>query len=104
MEHMQAIMYIFSLLINLLAGGLYQPTTEILKSVRQEIDYKGEELEAIVSAKKLKIYWEPCREKSYNDFPKDMMKVTPTANVKDEILPSYTSADGRSCLTTNFVR
>lgn len=36
------------------AGGLYQPTPDILKNVRQEIDYNGTELEAIVSKKKFK--------------------------------------------------
>ncbi len=37
-----------------IAGGLYQPTPNILKNVRQEIDYNGADLEAIVSAKKFK--------------------------------------------------
>jgi uncharacterized protein (TIGR02453 family) len=35
-------------------GGLYQPTPEILKNVRQEIDYNGADLEAIMSTKKFK--------------------------------------------------
>jgi uncharacterized protein (TIGR02453 family) len=37
-----------------IAGGLYEPTPDILKNVRQEIDYNGGDLEAIVSAKKFK--------------------------------------------------
>lgn len=37
-----------------IAGGLYQPMPEILKKVRQEIDYNGGDLEAIVSIKKFK--------------------------------------------------
>lgn len=37
-----------------IAGGLYQPGPEALKKVRQEIDYNGDKLKAIVSDKKFK--------------------------------------------------
>jgi len=32
------------------AGGIYQPSTEALKKIRQEIDYNGDDLHTIVSA------------------------------------------------------
>lgn len=36
------------------AGGMYQPMPDALKQIRQEIDYNGDKLEAIVSSKKFK--------------------------------------------------
>ena len=37
-----------------IAGGLYQPMPDALKQVRQEIDYNGDKLEAILSDKNFK--------------------------------------------------
>ncbi|MEM6642082.1 MAG: DUF2461 domain-containing protein [Bacteroidota bacterium] len=45
---------------NFLGGGIYQPPSEVLAKVRQEIDYNGEELLSIIKDKKFaKTYDEP---------------------------------------------
>lgn len=33
-----------------IAGGIYQPTTDVLKKIRQEIDYNGNDLDVIVNS------------------------------------------------------
>ena len=58
------------------AGGLYMPETEVLANVRQEIDYNGEELKKIFSAKKFKGL--------YKDFwDEDKLKTMPKGYAKD---------------------
>ncbi|MEX2564959.1 MAG: DUF2461 domain-containing protein [Cyclobacteriaceae bacterium] len=37
-----------------LAGGIWMPTPEILKKIRQEIDYSGKDLESILSSREIK--------------------------------------------------
>lgn len=37
-----------------IAGGIYDPSPEVLKKIRQEIDYNGEKLELIVGDKRFK--------------------------------------------------
>lgn len=41
----------------LLAGGFYKPKPEVLNSIRQAIDYNGEELKKIISKKTFKNYF-----------------------------------------------
>lgn len=61
---------------NFLGGGIYQPQSEILAKVRQEIDYNGNELRAIVEEKKFKdTYGEP--------FGEDRLKTAPKGYPKD---------------------
>jgi len=61
---------------NFLGGGIYQPPSEVLAKVRQEIDYNGNELRYIIEDKKFKsVYGEP-----YGD---DRLKTAPKGYPKD---------------------
>ena len=37
-----------------IAGGIYQPDADALKKIRQEIDYNGDDLDAIINAPQFK--------------------------------------------------
>lgn len=61
---------------NFLGGGIYQPQSDVLAKVRQEIDYNGNELRNIIENKKFKsVYGEP-----YGD---DRLKTAPKGYPKD---------------------
>lgn len=60
-----------------IAGGLYQPTPEILKNVRQEIDYNGADLEAIVSTKKFKDLFGSLQGEKLQRVPKGYDETNP---------------------------
>jgi len=53
-----------------IAGGLYEPESSILKSVRQEIDYNGKELEAIISQKPFQTLFGPLKGERLQRIPK----------------------------------
>lgn len=95
-----------------IAGGVYQPMPDVLQKVRQEIDYNGDKLRAIMNEKKFK--------KLFGDFwDEDKLKRTPkgydeehphiawiklksfivTAEIKDEALSSKTL---KKSLATSF--
>lgn len=55
-----------------LGGGIYMPEPEVLKKIRQEIDYNGKELKKIISAKPFKKYFDGMwMEESLQRVPKD---------------------------------
>ncbi len=55
-----------------LAGGIWQPETDTLKKLRQEIDYNGAELKKIIKAKDFKTFFgELDREGELKKLPKD---------------------------------
>ena len=57
-------------------GGLYQPDSEMLAKVRQEIDYNGNKLRSIIEAKEfIRTYKEP--------FSEDRLKTAPKGYPKD---------------------
>ncbi len=57
-------------------GGIYQPSSDILSKVRQEIDYNGNELKAIINTKEFtQTYSEP--------FSEDRLKTAPKGYPKD---------------------
>ena len=57
-------------------GGVYQPTPDMLAKVRQEIDYNGKELTAIIESDEFKsIYPSP--------FDEDKLKTAPKGYPKD---------------------
>lgn len=61
---------------NFLGGGIYQPSSEVLSKVRQEIDYNGKELKQIINSKKFKqTYSEP--------HTADQLKTAPKGYAKD---------------------
>ena len=61
---------------NFIGGGLYQPPSEVLAKVRQEIDYNGQKLRSIISDKDfVKIYHEP--------YSTDRLKTAPKGYPKD---------------------
>ncbi|WP_421764197.1 DUF2461 domain-containing protein [Ekhidna sp.] len=61
---------------NFAGGGIYQPSSDLLQKVRQEIDYNGNELRAIIDDKKFKkVFSEP-----YGD---DRLKTAPKGYPKD---------------------
>lgn len=60
-----------------IAGGLYEPTSVTLKSVRQEIDYNGKELEAIVSQEAFKKLFGSLQGKSLQRTPKGYDELHP---------------------------
>jgi uncharacterized protein (TIGR02453 family) len=53
-----------------IAGGIYDPSPEILKKVRQEIDYNGDKLELIVRDKKFSELFEKLQGESLQRPPK----------------------------------
>jgi uncharacterized protein (TIGR02453 family) len=53
-----------------IAGGLYQPPADILKKVRQEIDYNGDKLEAILADKNFKDFFGTIQGESLQRPPK----------------------------------
>ncbi|MEO9872550.1 DUF2461 domain-containing protein [Ekhidna sp.] len=56
-------------------GGVYQPSSEMLQKVRQEIDYNGKDLLAIIENKDFqKIYSEPYGEDRLKTAPKGYPK------------------------------
>lgn len=58
------------------AGGLFHPEPDVVAKVRQEIDYNGDQLGKIVSAKKFKTL--------YDDFwDEDKLKTAPKGYPKD---------------------
>lgn len=59
-----------------LGGGLFMPDAEKLAKVRQEIDYNGEKLEAIMKDKKFKKYYAKF-------WDEDMLKTAPKGYPKD---------------------
>lgn len=59
-----------------IAGGLYMPEPEKLAKVRQEIDYSGDRLEAIMKDKKFKKYYPKF-------WDEDMLKTAPKGYPKD---------------------
>lgn len=61
---------------NFVGGGMYQPAPEKLAKVRQEIDYNGKEIRAIIDDKKFTtIYPKP--------FDEDRLKTAPKGYPKD---------------------
>ncbi|MEM8938269.1 MAG: DUF2461 domain-containing protein [Bacteroidota bacterium] len=61
---------------NFLGGGIYQPSSEALSKVRQEIDYNGKELKQIITSKKFKqTYSKP--------HTADQLKTAPKGYAKD---------------------
>ena len=61
---------------NFAGGGLYQPPSDILQKIRQEIDYNGKEIKAIIENDKFrKTFGEP--------FMEDKLKTAPKGYPKD---------------------
>ncbi|MEX2511888.1 MAG: DUF2461 domain-containing protein [Cyclobacteriaceae bacterium] len=60
-----------------LAGGIWMPAPETLKKIRQEIDYAGQELVNILSAKEIKSYFGPLEGDQLKTSPKDYDKNHP---------------------------
>lgn len=58
-----------------LGGGIYWPSSEILKKIRQEIDYSGQELAAIVE--------QPLFKKRFGDIEGEKLKTSPRDYSKD---------------------
>ena len=61
---------------NFMGGGIYQPSSDVLAKVRQEIDYSGKELMEIINDKNFKStfptpYQEDRLKTSPKGFPKD---------------------------------
>jgi uncharacterized protein (TIGR02453 family) len=54
---------------NFVGGGIYGPSSEILKKIRQEIDYSGHELSGIVD--------EPGFKKRFGDIEGEKLKTSP---------------------------
>ncbi|WP_425390144.1 DUF2461 domain-containing protein [Ekhidna sp.] len=60
---------------NFLGGGIYQPPSETLQKVRQEIDYNGKELKSIINDKTFsETYPEPHSADSLKTAPKGYPK------------------------------
>lgn len=60
---------------NFVGGGIYQPSSEILQKVRQEIDYNGKELRSIIEdANFKKTFEEPYGEDRLKTAPKGYPK------------------------------
>jgi len=60
---------------NFLGGGIYQPPAETLQKVRQEIDYNGKDLKAIINDDGFrKVYPEPHAADSLKTAPKGYPK------------------------------
>lgn len=60
---------------NFLGGGIYQPSSETLQKVRQEIDYNGKELKSIINSTSFQsIYPEPHAADSLKTAPKGYPK------------------------------
>jgi uncharacterized protein (TIGR02453 family) len=53
-----------------IGGGMYQPDTDVLAKVRQEIDYNASELKKIVSEKDFKKYYGPIQGDKLKKAPK----------------------------------
>ena len=54
-----------------IAGGCWMPESDMLKSIRQEIDYSGNDFRAIVASEKFKNYFgEPDQEYKLKTIPK----------------------------------
>lgn len=63
---------------NFIGGGLYQPDSEILAKVRQEIDYNGKKLKNIIDDNGFKkIFTEPYTEDKLKTAPKGYPKDHP---------------------------
>ncbi len=61
---------------NFLGGGIYQPSSEVLSKVRQEIDYNGQELKDIINSAEFK--------KTYPEaHSADRLKTAPKGYPKD---------------------
>ncbi|SNS96643.1 TIGR02453 family protein [Ekhidna lutea] len=61
---------------NFAGGGLYQPQSEVLHKIRQEIDYNGKEIRSIIEDTKFKeTFGEP--------FMEDKLKTAPKGYPKD---------------------
>ena len=58
-----------------LAGGIWMPESESLKKIRQEIDYSGKELDAILN--------EPKFKKTFSGLEGDRLKTTPKGYDQD---------------------
>lgn len=56
-------------------GGIYWPSAERLKKIRQEIDYSGQELEAIVDA--------PSFKKHFGEIEGEKLKTSPKGYSRD---------------------
>lgn len=52
-------------------GGLYMPPADLLKKLRQEIDYSGEELRSIISAKDFQKLFEGLKGEQLKTSPRD---------------------------------
>lgn len=61
-----------------LASGLYSPQSSILKKVREEIDYNGEELITLLEEKSVKKYFG-----TLSEFPNQRLKTAPRNYPKD---------------------
>lgn len=58
-----------------LAGGIWMPSADILKKVRQEIDYSGAELEKIIGEKEFKA--------TFGEIEGDRLKTSPKGYAQD---------------------
>ncbi|MEM7298672.1 MAG: DUF2461 domain-containing protein [Bacteroidota bacterium] len=61
---------------NFVGGGVYQPAPDILQKVRQEIDYNGNEVKAIIGDKKFKAIYPSAHDE-------DKLKTAPKGYPKD---------------------
>lgn len=60
---------------NFIGGGIYMPPAEVLKKIRQEVDYNPEELKKIVEA--------PDFKQKYGDIRGEKLKTAPKGYPKD---------------------
>src|SRR5690606_7840330 len=64
-----------------LAGGVYTPSWEMLKKIRQEIDYSGEELDRIINKKEFK--------EAFGVIGSDRLKTAPRGYPQDHPFIHY---------------
>lgn len=62
---------------NFIGGGIYWPASETLKKIRQEIDYSGQELAAIVDEPAFKHQFRQLEGEKLKSSPKDYSKEHP---------------------------
>lgn len=73
---------------NFVGGGIYMPQAEILKKIRQEVDYNPEELKRIVSQSDFKTMFGEIRGEKLKTVPKGYPKDHP--NIEFLKLKSFT--------------
>ena len=97
---------------NFAGGGLYQPSPEALGKIRQEIDYNGKEIRAIIDSEKFtKIYTKPYEEEKLKTAPKgypkdheniDLLQLKHYVYMRDISNEEITSKDAVELIVNSF--